>query len=195
VYGVADFFFDSTEEEFKQTIIKNNCLYIMLDLNGVYAFNKYIRKDFYRVNTIEFVKKFQALNVIKDFYPFNGDMDTNFWIITIPVPEIFQDSMYNFLKGNYSKIYTPVQLNNYIKKHIIVGNQKAKNDTYQILSKDPEYVEYFEKNLIREFRLKKDFKVDENIELDIPPILGNECFNIEFFQLKDELNEMSYEKI
>lgn len=195
VYGVADFFYDDITDNFKETIIQNNCLYIMLDLNGVYAFNKYIRKDFYRLNTLEFVKKFQALNVIKDFYPFDGDVDSQFWIITISIPEIFQNLMYNFLEGKYSKMYSSLQINYYIKKYIVVGNQKAANPIYQVLTKDESYKKIFEKNLIKEFRLKSDFTVADDIELDTPPILKDECFNLEYFELKNELSEITNEKV
>ena len=187
-FGVADFLYDDyNEKTIKEDIVKNNCLYIMVDLFGVYRFNTYPKKEFYKLNTLEFVKKYKDKGIIKEFYPYCGEETSNQWIMTIKIPHEFGNIMEKFLNGEYSKLYTNSQIDQYIKKFVIVQNQKALSETRQILTKDNNFKKVFEERLIKEFKLKPTFTVDDNVELDMPPKLEAECFNLEYVKMNNIL--------
>lgn len=145
-----------------------NCIYILFDVNGKRQYGRYIdiqkaKKDFKFMLTWLREQPFYVQD-----YPYDSGTNGHQHMVVLKLP--IENLVMNFLKGNYSKLYTKHQIENFF----------AKKDLHQyfVLKKDvhclQEYIEI----------LKSEYGVNLTIddvfhhkEYDIPPNLNEEIFN------------------
>jgi hypothetical protein len=107
---------------------------------------------------------------IADYCPDSEILKSRKHMIVINIPETFYNAYDQFLKGNYSLMYSEQEL-----KLLFSSNLRKKE--YDILSKNPEIVSEFAKEVNNEFGTKAiadDFK---NSELELPLKKTEEIFN------------------
>ena len=98
-------------------------------------------------------------------------------MIVIKIPEIFNNAYDNFIIGKYSEMYS--------KEHIeILFNFPNRQGEYGILNLEPWAKEEFIKKLNEEFLTSIDVFDDDIKEIELPPILSEEVFNVSDFSRK-----------
>lgn len=106
-----------------------------------------------------------------DEYPLNLE---DKYMMVLGVPEEFQSSYQHFLKGEYSKMYSKLQLEKIKIRQILNGNI---NGTYLVLTKNhAAYEEYCQ--VIQAIYKSNNFPDKKDVqEFDIPPRINQEVFN------------------
>lgn len=152
----------------------NNNIYFLFDVNGRLRYNTYIDKKGSKINfvfTLSYLR--EQPYFVKD-YPFDSGLYGNKHMIVLKNPV---NNLDEFLKGNYSKMYTKEIINKVFDDTKLSNGKKVKNDVKMILEKNKSYQNTFISNLNKEF--KTTIKLDDltDREYDFPPCLNNEVFN------------------
>ena len=153
-------------------------IFILLDM---YSQNK-LCMDF-----IEYVK-YQPYYVTH-YCPDADFVNSRKIMIVVSIPQGFEDSYDDFIRGNYSQMYSDEQL------RILFANPDRKRD-YNIMTKNSEYEPYFFECVNTEFGVKCshgyfDFPIRE---FELPPKMKEEIFNYpdtenqtKFIEQKDKI--------
>lgn len=149
VVGIGDAYYDTKGKR---------CLFILID-------RKYYPN---RVqNTLNWLKN-QPFYV--DDYAFDDLLRGRQHMLVIEFPEQYQASYDYFLKGNYSYMYTPKDIERFF------GNQHIK-DAYYVLTRDDKAYQSFMDKLRLSFSTEVTKKDLIGAELDFPPEPEKEIFN------------------
>ena len=125
--------------------------------NNIYLL---IQKDCFPFVVAEFASWIQTKPYyVSDYCPDSNIFTSNKHMFILNVPEIHNDAYFHFLKGEYSKMYSP----EYISRNI-----KPEHAGYKILTKDPSLIP----NLIQE--LESNFSVKGSMNLDPDEFIGKE---------------------
>ena len=164
--------------------IRRPALFLLFDRNG--AFNK---TTFQYIDSVGNKKKFQAyLKYIRshqyyiDDYIY-GDIRGDVHCIIIQIPNAFINAYNAFSESRYSEMYTEEELKT-------IGISKVKNNkpntTYQVLTKDVNYIPIFQNILNTLFTT--NIVIDDNRELDLPLSYDTktEILNYEYFKKEQE---------
>lgn len=146
------------------TMSEGRTIYVMFDKK----FNPYYFQSF-----MEYVRKQSYYK--GEYCPESEVLDARKQVVILEVPEIHYNTYDNFLKGNYSKMYTLEQVDMYF-------SSSYKTIEHSILSRKGEKgFEYFKTKLKTTFYSKdcSVFKPEDyyNLEWELPLIKSEEIFN------------------
>lgn len=150
-------------------------VYFLFDVNGALTYGHYHNVKQSRIDFMEALQYFRSKPYYVVDYPFDSNKDGHLHVVVMKLPK--PETLKPFLEGNYSKIYTEDQIEQWIPKEIKVvddGKEQHKRTVaYQVLTKDPEYFEIFQNKVKEEFGTR-DSSVNPKGELDFPPYIPNE---------------------
>jgi hypothetical protein len=152
--------------------ISDNNLYVLIDVWGNFKNNSYINKN----RAID--NFYIQLNRIRSYEGYINDYSVNEHQHMIVCRLPYENMKYYFLKGEYSKLYPSESEIEYIFSRFLGYNKDRKkilNPVYFILKKDDKYRPKFEEIVAEEFSYNGS--LEQDIELDFPPIKGEEIFN------------------
>lgn len=152
-------------------------IYMVIDPNGLYRNNSYVDKSRYRSSYLifnQYIKKHKSY--IYD-YPLNGEK-SDLQVFVLKFPDIVGDDIKNlFVEGRYSELYSQIQLDQIINRiKTNASGVEEINPVYKILKKDKGYSKIFFNKVFEDFSVK----VNDERELDYPPLLINEIYNYKF---------------
>jgi len=157
--------------------LDQNNIYSVFDVNGKSKYDTYLDKTGGRIHFTYILSwlKDQPYYV-KDF-PFDSGMKGYQHMIVLKIPECVD--MDAFLQGSYSNIYERTMLDRLYSSQITLQDgKKINNITKLILAKNRNYKEDFLKKTNSEFNTTLSIDdIDNNFELDFPPLMINEVFN------------------
>jgi hypothetical protein len=146
--GICDFNYDKNYEQ--------NRIFILVQLN--YSFRK--------VLTLLQEQSFFIDNYI---YP-HPKLKLHMIVLKLP-----KDIIPIFLKGDYSKMFNSEEVDIVYNKIISKAGIEYNNPIYNIVTKHPDHKKVFENELKEDFG--KYIVINDDRELDYPPVLKNEIFN------------------
>jgi len=106
-----------------------------------------------------------------DDYIFSFKENLHMFVIKNPKSDIITD----FLRGNYSKMLSEEQIEAFYLKKMKKGKVEFYTDVFSILTKRKDYIPTFKEKLELELGYVGD--IDEERELDFPPLINEEVFN------------------
>lgn len=146
---------------------KNHCFYLR------YSVNTQGKKNM--------IQKFLEYLQDKEYFIKEYIYDNSSHIIVIQVPKGHNNAIIHFLKGEYSKMYSPQKLKKYFyntsSNPVVMERFKR---TRQVLRRDKKYVSVFVKKVNSQFETKVEEKYFKNAELDFPPSEKDETLNFKF---------------
>lgn len=156
-------------------------LYILIDTNM--AFKSEAERTAYKVNFGKFLNWLSYMAYYEKDYVFESINNANKHMIVLKMPVEYEDTILNFTKGLYSKLYS-LQTIRKCFKFVNLTNKKLEaqinaklKETRDILLQDPSYKQIFLDKVNADFKIDlKKFNV-ESAELDYPPVLQQEIFN------------------
>ena len=166
--GIQDFGFNLD----KDSRVFDNNIYYVFDINGEFIFGKYSaieksRKDFFHI--ISWLR--EQPYYVQD-YPLDSGRNESKHVIVLQLPLPLLD---NFLKGNYTNLYSKDIIDKIINKTIKVLKTEEINPVYAVLTKSPEYQEEYLRQLNSDFNTTLTLKdIGHHDQYDIPPLLKNE---------------------
>jgi len=124
-----------------------------------------------KVNFDEFLDwvKYQEY-YIADYCPDSEILKSRKHMIVLSVPEMFNDAYDHFLQGNYSLMYLEQELK------LLFSNNTRKKE-YDILSRNPQIINDFVKEVNEEFGTNVKSDSFKNSELELPLKKTEEIFN------------------
>lgn len=162
---------------------EGNCIYILVDTD-LPLMSETQREDYKR----KFAKFLDWLSY-KDYYVTDyvfEDIDkSDKHMVVLRLPKIYDITYVNFVKGNYSVMYSPKVINDYFKyiniqnKEVEVKRNQKLKEIRQVLTKDKNYVSTFVAKVNKDFATDVSTKHFMDAELDYPPKKEEEIFNYE----------------
>lgn len=150
-------------------------IYFLFDVNGPLTYGHYNDIKASRLEFMQTLQYFKKLNCYTIDYPFDSNRDGHFHVVVLKLPE--PTTLEPFLKGNYSKMYSSKQIEEWIpeKIKIIEDGQEVYRYTnaFQVLTRVPDYFETFKQKAVEEFG-SRESAVDPKAEYDFPPYMPNE---------------------
>lgn len=163
--AIQDYGFN-TEKKFK------NELYYLIDVNGVFKYDKYMYPEKSRVDFMHVISWLRQQEFYVKDYPFDSGKHGHQHIICLKTPI---DIIDNFIQGKYSQMYSKDILERIVKKTITVDKQEVINPVYGVLSHDPEYIPFYLDQLNSDYNTSlKAEDIKHHTEYDIPPLPKNE---------------------
>lgn len=113
-------------------------------------------------------------------------------MVVLRFPDTFGKKFNNFVKGEYSKMYTQEEIKKYFplaslnkSKNITISNSLGDNlEIHKVFTKEPEFKKIFIDKINKDFGLEmSENEFDINMELDYLPTLEEELFNYKKQQL------------
>lgn len=164
-----------------------NCLFILIDmklpLNSGNDMN-------YKINFEKFLNWVSYKDYYVTDYVFEDTYISGKHMIVLKIPEKYDFSYLDFIKGRYSKMYTKKELNKFFavvnladKSVEKVRNERVQNTRF-VLQKDPKYIQEFCDIVNKDYKTTIKVVDFEDAELDYPPKLVEEIFN--FNEIKNE---------
>ena len=167
-------------KDYNIDIEEDNCIYILLDTK-IHLGQQSLQT--YRENLSVFLDwvRFQPYYVID--YVFDGFDSGEKHMLVLKLPTIYNKTYNKFIKGKYSEMYTPKDIENIFplvtnsnKELEIKINSKLK-EVKNILYRNSDQLENFRNQLNKEFGTNLSISDIRNHELDFPPIQEEETFN------------------
>lgn len=166
--GIQDFGINNTPEE-RQF---NNEIYYLFDTNGEFAFNKYINSTQAKLNFFRVVSWLREQSFYVNDYPYDGGKSGSQHVVILKLPLPLMD---NFLKGNYTELYSKEIINEIIPKTVKVIREEKINPVYAVLTKTEEYEQEYLKQLNHDYGTTLQIKdIKHHSQYDIPPLPKNE---------------------
>jgi hypothetical protein len=163
--AIQDYGFN-TEKTFK------NEIYYLIDVNGVYRYDKYMSPEKSRVDFMHVISWLRQQDFYVKDYPFDSGRHGHKHIICLKIPINVID---NFLQGKYSQMYNKDTLDKIVPKTITVDKQEIINPVFGVLSHDAEYLPYYLDQLNKEYNTTvTEDDIKHHSEYDIPPLPKNE---------------------
>lgn len=126
-------------------------------------------------NLYVLVNKNSNLSYFHDYTSYvYQDGNWNKIMLVIPLPI---DNRLDFIKGNYTKMYSKDLITNNIPNTIYQNGIEIENPLWGVMHKTEERLELFKE------QVKQDFEVEyvtKDVEYDYPPFLNNEIFNYDY---------------
>lgn len=107
----------------------------------------------------------------------DGTID-QFHMVVCKLPPEIRGVKKKFCQGKYSELYPKELIKNNIRRTYKKDNIEHMTLPYLVLTKDARYREVFSQLLKKDFGT--DVEVDENFELEYPPVLKNEVINMDY---------------
>ena len=111
-------------------------------------------------------------------YPYI-DTELNKHVLVMRLP--IDNSVYHFVRGNYSMMYTQEEVDLLFPKKTFINGIEYYSEVYSVLTKRDDYLEIF-KNKIRE-EFNTDHVAEKLDEYDYPPFTENEVLNYQNINL------------
>lgn len=168
-------------KDYNIDIDEGNCIYILLDTKIYSSASQSLQA--YRENLSKFLEwvRFQPYYVID--YVFEGFDKGEKHMLVLRLPGSYQRSYNHFLKGRYSKMYTPKEIKELFptitnsNKDLETRMNTKTSKLRSILSKSAGYIDTFREILNNEFNTNLSREDIKNHELDFPPQIEEETFN------------------
>jgi hypothetical protein len=166
--------------------IKNerNNLYILFDLNPSSNVSKDLPK--YRENFDKFLEWLRYQYYYETDYVFESLEGEEKHMIVLQIPPQHDTTIFNFIKGYYSKMYLEKDLNTYFMLSTTMKDKTAEKNYNErvkqvrsILTKDAKYTIEFVKIVNEKFGTEIIVEDYKGAELDFPPVIEEETFNFE----------------
>lgn len=128
---------------------------------------------------LEFLEWVRVRDYYISDYLYDNTENKEKHMVVVKIPEIHYETYDNFLKGNYSKMYTTEQKNLYFYLAPDNKNKSLVNRVQNILvvlNRDKEYQNLFLNKLNEEFGTSLRVEDIKDFELDYPPKLKEETF-------------------
>lgn len=106
-------------------------------------------------------------------YIFSLQDNLHMIVIKNPKPK----SIESFLIGAYSKMYSKEDINRFFLKFINFKGIDRYTTVYSVLTKREDYFPIFCEKIKTEFNVSYDTQYNPELEMDFPPLLGEEVFN------------------
>jgi len=166
-------------------------LYILIDTNIALS-SEQARVD-YKIRFGEFLTWLKHQDYYVDDYMYENGVVSTKHMVVITLPKEFHNAYFNFIKGNYSNMYTPKAINDYFayvkltnKETELIRNAKIKN-TRDVLTKDKKYLPKFVAQVNERFATNVEDKYFLDAELDYPPVEEEEIFNYKKIEVQGDL--------
>jgi len=165
--------------------MENNYLYVTCTMNTSIEYDK-------KMFNPEIFDRFKYfLDWVKNYNFFvtdyvQGDVKDNKYTFVFNLPNGYENLKSKFLKGKYSQMYSPEQLERIVNKKFTRGDIEYLSNVYRVLTKDPAYLSIFNKKIEEDFG--DNVEIQDDRELDYKPQIHQEVLN--YNKLKDTyLNE------
>lgn len=165
--GIADYNYNQGKDYGEDT------LYVLFDINGRMKYNKYANIAASRKFFAQFLDRVKTEKSYVTDYAYDDVMLGHQHMVVFNLN--IKDIVSKFIAGEYSKMYTPEQIDKWITKIKMINGTEYLTETYQILAKDPTYTRMFQKKIAEEFNTS--VMVEQPMEYDFPPFLNEEIFN------------------
>jgi len=160
------------------------CIYILIDTNIALA------SDADRLDYKRKFDKFLDWISYKYYYVTDYVYDKDKHMVVLKIPNDYQTSYLQFIKGNYSQMYPNRIINDYFK-YINISNKEIEDRQNKkmrvirsVLQKNKEYVSTFVGVVNKKYNTEVTVEDFKDAELDFPPNREEEIFNY-----KEELKE------
>ena len=148
-------------------------VYFLFDVNGSKQYGHYLDISTARLSFMKMIARLKQKPYYVIDYPFDSNRDGHLHVVVLKIP--FPEKFEIFLKGEYSKMYSDEEIEQYIpKKYVIQEGDKTiekVSKIYQVLTRDPDYKSVFADQCYDEFRVRI---TDFEREWDFPPFMPNE---------------------
>lgn len=171
VYAIQDYGIHKTDGSRKI----EPSVYMLFDVNGHKKFGNYLNIHTGRFNFARSLQYFQNHISYQTDYCYDSNKNGHLHVVVLKLP--FPDKFDYWFRGEYSKMYSEKELDQWIVKTIKRKEGKEtkifKTDQYCVLSHDEDYFPLFQDQVYNEFgtRLTED---SIKAEFDFPPKLSNE---------------------
>lgn len=150
-------------------------VYMLFDVNGHKKFGNYLNLHNGRLQFAKTLEYFQNHQAYHNDYCYDSNKNGHYHVVVLKLP--FPNKFKHWLNGEYSKIYSPKEIDEWFQKEIKRKEGKEtkvfKTDQWCVLTKDKDYFSLFKDQVYKEFGTKlSDDDID--IEYDFPPHLNNE---------------------
>lgn len=166
--GIQDYGFNKTDRDIK------NEIYILVDTNGKKKYDQYADQQESKVNFTFCLNWLQQQPYYSKDYPYDSGRHgyMHMIVLRLSIPTL----MDNFIKGNYSELYTTDIIEKYVSK--VINDQP--NEVYGILTKNDNFYEYYCAKLNETFGSNlKVSDIRHHDQLDVPPMFRNEIFRFD----------------
>lgn len=158
-------------EEYKSFDVDDS-ITIILDIKGRKKEGEYVDISKYKFRCASYLSFIRNHPSYVEDYPI-GNSKSSLHAVILKLPDRCEGIRDRFIKGNYSELYTPSEVNLCFKEVI---DLKVRNPLKRILLKDPTYYSIFRNQVKKDFGTILDVEYD-NRELDYPPQLREEVLN------------------
>ena len=118
-------------------------------------------------NNIDYSILYESPYYVENYVYLDKELDKHCLVFKPPI-----NNINHFIKGEYSKMYNDVQLDDLFEKSVLnpTTGTDCYTDIYSVLTKIPEYEQTFKNNVLKMFNTEA-VNVDE---YDFPPLLNEE---------------------
>jgi len=164
--GIQDFGFNIT----KESRVYDNNLYLLVDTKGPKEYDKYVHEIDSKINFSYALQWLREQDCYINDYPFDSGRSGHQHMLVLKIP--VENAMTNFLKGNYTSIYTRD-----VVEKIFTDKEGNKNLAYNIVTKNPDFLPEYVKALNSLFGSTVSMdSVSKHEQYDVPPFVKNEIF-------------------
>lgn len=171
--GIGDAYVETTEP----------CIFILIDTNRVFPTEAELMA--YKLKFAKFINWIRYQYFYVTDYIYDGlDSGGEKHMVVLKLPHKFDMSYFHFVNGEYSKMYTPKEVNEYFKLINMPQNLAVQNKvneriktTRAILKKESSYIPTFAKKVNEMFGTDNPESDFIDAELDFPPNFDEEVFN------------------
>lgn len=155
-------------------------VYMLFDVNGRKKYGNYLNIHESRSKFNKSLLYFQKHNSYVNDYCYDSNRNGHLHVIVLKLP--FPEKFHIFMKGNYSEMYSPEEINTWFVKTITkkVGKENVEynTDQFSVLTRDINYFPKFKDKVYKEFGTRLTDDETKN-EYDFPPHLNNEILRYE----------------
>ena len=146
-------------------------IYMLFNVNGHKKYGHYLNINKSRIQFSKSLEYFQKHLSYKTDYCYDSNRNGHFHVIVLnlPFPEKFQ----HWLKGEYSKMYSEKEMQNWFIQFQNNKDKKILTDQWAVLTHDKSYFPTFKQQVLEEFGTRLS---DDNLQMeyDFPPLWKNE---------------------
>lgn len=170
VYAIQDYGINKTEGSRKIEPF----VYMLFDVNGHKKYGNYLNVHNSRNEFAKSLQFFQKHSSYITDYCYDSNKTGHYHVVVVKLP--FVEKFHYFMKGEYSKMYSEQEIDQWFIKNIVKKENKKEvsylTDQYSVLSHNSDYYEIFKQQVYEEFGTILDG--DKTVEYDFPPHFNNE---------------------